>query len=60
MKMICSAMPPVSLAPLRRARIWAMEQWVDVHCDSSYIRWAMLALALRSFSALWSGGSDRD
>jgi hypothetical protein len=37
--------------PLCRAQAWALERLVCFHCASGDVRWAMVALALRSFTA---------
>ena len=41
-----------SFRPLWRARVWAVEQLISIHCASGDFRWAIAALALRSFAAL--------
>jgi hypothetical protein len=38
--------------PFWRAQVWAVEQLVSIHCASGDVRWAIAALALRSFAAL--------
>ena len=40
------------LRPFWRAQVWAVEQLVSIHCASGDVRWAIAALALRSFAAL--------
>jgi hypothetical protein len=41
-----------SLAPLANARGFAFEQLVSIHCVTSDLRWAMVELAWRSFTAM--------
>ena len=41
-----------SFRPRWRARAWAVEHLIFVHCASGDFRWAIAALALRSFAAL--------
>ena len=41
-----------SLAPLANARGFAFEQLVSIHCVTTDLRWAMVELAWRSFTAL--------
>jgi len=43
-----------SLQPLCRVQAWALERLVCFHCTSGDVRWAMVALALRSFTAIWA------
>jgi len=38
--------------PFWRAQLWAVEHLISVHCASGDFRWAIAALALRSFAAL--------
>jgi hypothetical protein len=38
--------------PFWRAQVWAVEHLISVHCASGDFRWAIAALALRSFAAL--------
>jgi hypothetical protein len=38
----------------RHAQVWALERLIYVNCASGDIRLAVLALAVRSFSALWA------
>ncbi len=38
--------------PFWRARTWAVEHLISVHCTSGDFRWAIAALALRSVAAL--------
>ena len=40
------------LRPFWRAQVWAVEYLISVHCASGDVRWAIAALALRSFAAL--------
>ena len=41
-----------SLAPLANAQGFAFEQLVSIHCVTSDLRWAMVELAWRSFTAM--------
>jgi hypothetical protein len=41
-----------SFRPFWRAQVWAVEYLISVHCASGDVRWAIAALALRSFAAL--------
>jgi len=43
-----------SLAPLANARGFAFEQLVSIHCVTSDLRWAMVELAWRSFTAMYA------
>jgi hypothetical protein len=38
--------------PFWRAQVWAVEHLISGHCASGDFRWAIAALALRSFAAL--------
>jgi hypothetical protein len=38
--------------PLWQARIWALERLIFFSCASGDLRWAIIALALRSFVAV--------
>ena len=38
--------------PFWRAQVWAVEHLISVNCASGDFRWAIAALALRSFAAL--------
>jgi hypothetical protein len=40
-----------SFRPFWRAQAWALEHLISVHCASGDLRWAIAALALRSFAA---------
>jgi hypothetical protein len=42
-----------SRGPLSRARSFALEHLISFHCASGDIRWALVALAVRSFNAGW-------
>ena len=42
-----------SSRPLVDARYFALEHLVLIHATTSDLRWAMLALVLRSFTAMW-------
>jgi len=35
---------------------WALERLISFHCASGDLRWAIIALALRSFTAAWVFG----
>jgi hypothetical protein len=39
--------------PLRNARCFALEHLASVHATTSDLRWAMLELVLRSFTAMF-------
>jgi hypothetical protein len=39
--------------PLLNARYFALEHLVSIHSTTSDLRWAMLELMLRSFTAMW-------
>ncbi len=41
-----------SFRPFWRAQAWAVEHLISVHCASGDFRWAIAALAWRSFAAL--------
>ena len=41
---------------LWRAQIWALERLISVNCAGGDVRWAIIALASRSFSAAWVFG----
>jgi hypothetical protein len=41
-----------SRGPLTRARSFALEHLISLHCASGDIRWALVALAARSFNAV--------
>jgi hypothetical protein len=43
---------PKSLAHLANARGFAFEQLVSIHCVTTDLRWAMVELAWRSFTAM--------
>jgi hypothetical protein len=59
MLILCDHRIRASLSPLRHAQIWAMERLMYVNYASGDIRWAILALAVRSFSPLWAFGQHR-
>jgi hypothetical protein len=42
-----------SRGPLSRAQTFALEHLISFHCASGDIRWALVALAVRSFNAVW-------
>ncbi len=41
-----------SFRPFWRAQAWAAEHLISVHCTCGDFRWAIAALAMRSFTAL--------
>jgi hypothetical protein len=41
------------LGPLSRAQTFVLEHLISLHCASGDVRWAIIALALRSFIATW-------
>jgi hypothetical protein len=43
-----------SRAPLAKARGFAFEQLVSIHSVTNDLRWAMVELVLRSFTAIWA------
>ncbi len=43
-----------SRLPLVNAQIFALEHLICIHSVTTDLRWAMLELALRSFSAMWA------
>jgi hypothetical protein len=59
MLILCDRRIRISLSPFRHAQIWAMERLLYVNCASGDIRWAILALAVRSFSPLWAFGQHQ-
>jgi hypothetical protein len=42
--------------PLWRVQTWALERLIAFHFGSGDLRWALMALALRSFGAAWALG----
>ena len=40
----------------RRAQSFALEHAITIHCVSGDLRWALAALAARSFAAMWISG----
>ena len=42
--------------PLQRVQTWALERLISLNCVSGDVRWAIVALALRSFAAMWGFG----
>lgn len=44
--------PLASRAPLVKARGFALEQLVSIHCVTTDLRWALVELAWRSFTAM--------
>jgi hypothetical protein len=59
MLILCDRRIRTSLSPFRNAQIWVLERLMYVNCASDDIRWAILALALRSFSPLWAFGQHQ-
>ncbi|MEH2520587.1 hypothetical protein V1279_006160 [Bradyrhizobium sp. AZCC 1610] len=43
-----------SRGPLANAQGFALEQLVSIHCVTSDLRWAMVELAWRSFTAMFA------
>jgi hypothetical protein len=43
-----------SRGPLDKARGFALEQLVSIHCVTTDLRWAMIVLAWRSFTAMYA------
>ena len=41
------------------ARAFVLEQLIVVHCTSADLRWALAALAFRSFTAMWAVAQAR-
>jgi hypothetical protein len=50
---------PVVNANLLDANAFALEQLVSIHCVTSDLRWAMVELAWRSFTAMWAFAQGR-
>jgi hypothetical protein len=48
-----------SRRPLEKARGLALEQLVSIHCVTSDLRWAMIELAWRSFTAMCAFAQGR-
>jgi hypothetical protein len=44
--------------PLWRVQTWALERLISFHLSGD-LRWALLALALRSFTAAWAFGQGQ-
>ena len=42
--------------PLWRIQTWALERLIALHVGSGDLRWAVIALALRSLGAVWALG----
>ena len=42
-----------------RVQTWALERLISFHVGSGDLRWAMIALALRSFGSVWALGRDQ-
>jgi hypothetical protein len=42
--------------PLWRAQIWALQRLISFNCAGGDVRWAIIALASRSFAVLWVFG----
>jgi hypothetical protein len=45
--------------PLWRIQTWALERLIAFHFGSGDLRWALIALALRTFGAAWAVGRRR-
>ena len=45
--------------PLWRVQSWALERLVSIDCVAGDLRWAMIALALRSLRSVWALGRDQ-
>ena len=45
-----------SFQPIRRVQGWALERLISMSCVSGDVRWALVAMALRSFTAMWAFG----
>ncbi|SIO19678.1 hypothetical protein [Bradyrhizobium sp. Ash2021] len=43
----------------QRAQTFVLEHLIAFHFASGDLRWVMIALALRSFSAMWAFGHER-
>ena len=43
----------------RRAEGFALEHAITIHCVSGDLRWALAALAARSFASMWMSGQAR-
>jgi len=50
---------PVVNADLLKADAYALEQLVSIHCATSDLRWAMVELAWRSFTAMCAFAQGR-
>jgi hypothetical protein len=48
-----------SREPLVNAQGFALEQLVSIQCVTSDLRWAMVELAWRSFTAMWAFAQGR-
>ena len=42
--------------PLWRAQTWVFQRLISFNCAGGDVRWAIIALALRSFAVLWVFG----
>ena len=51
--------PLGSSKPLVNARGFALEQLVSIHCVTSDLRWALIELAWRSFTAMFAFAQGR-
>jgi hypothetical protein len=45
-----------SFQPISRVQSWALERLISISCVSGDVRWALVALALGSFTAIWVFG----
>jgi hypothetical protein len=48
-----------SRGPLENAQGFALEQLVSIQCVTTDLRWAMVELAWRSFTAMWAFAQGR-
>ena len=48
-----------TLQPFWRAQGWALEQMISIDCVVGDLRWAMVALVLRSLRSVWVLGRDQ-
>ena len=51
--------PPLANANLVNVQSFALEQLVSIHCVTSDLRWAMVELAWRSFTAMCAFAQGR-
>jgi hypothetical protein len=53
MMILCDFAIRGNFESLSRAQAWALERLIFLNCASGDLRWAVIALALRSFTAAW-------